>query len=865
MAGRTQGTVAREKLKKMTSGTKPALERLEGRLLLSIDTQETAGPPALAAPARSAPPAQSAPPSPSPSPVPTRQPLSKPIAVRPPVRAPSPRLVIRSASANRRAHEITVTWSAVAGATGYVVERSADARNWSTAGDVAAGVTGFTDTGLPEASTWHYRVRARSASGLWAPSAALSATTATFRTLEAIEFTQRPAQLAPNVERVFVAYGSYKDAFEQPDEAGVRSLARRADDAKQILIFDVETWPIDIRFDQLTRVEQTIAKFQRMVDWARDERPGLKIGFYGDLPRPSLTDFENPANAQAWRAANDYLNERIIPAVDYLFPSYYASLNDPGEWLYAVETNLDEAKRFGKPVYPFIMPVYEFGGLEYIPVDHWEMFLSVLRRKADGMVLWAGPWGPWEQWGASAPWWLEARQLAQVPAPSTTAAPGGSPAPSAPHSLTVRSSGAVLNWADTSDSEDGFMIERSTDGVNFKLVGGTPRNVTTWQDGRISSGGTYHYRVRAFHSFGRSPYSAPAAGGPMSRLAMATNQAEGFDAAAGVAVNWFAVTQIEPGDYLMYRNVDFADGADQLSVDLGVADDRAGQRIEVRLDSLSGPVIGTLTIAGTGSYETIERQTAGVLRTTGVHDLYLVFLPSADGTQRSAAAFVDSFRFARGAPPAQPTRLVANSAGGRVDLSWADNSMDEALFLVERSIDGVNFSTIAVPPADQRNYSDTAIEFGTTYYYRVRAASLNGWSEPSGMDRGVRAVRDGFSVIQAEQFDVSLGVSSTGTTVGHTDDKDYIGFLGVDFGSGARTLAVRHGVANGAEGQTIEVRLHDPTGPLIGTLVTLPTGSYAQMQVQYASIQSIAGVHDVYLVFRGWFGASNMDWFTFLP
>src|SRR5688572_21136157 len=109
----------------MTSRTKPTLERLEGRLLLSIDTPEPADVPA-AAPSPSAPPAQGAP---------ARQPVSRPVAVRPPpARAPSPRLVIRSATAGGRTHEIRVTWGAFAGATGYVVERSADGRNWSTAG-----------------------------------------------------------------------------------------------------------------------------------------------------------------------------------------------------------------------------------------------------------------------------------------------------------------------------------------------------------------------------------------------------------------------------------------------------------------------------------------------------------------------------------------------------------------------------------------------------------------------------------------------------------------------------------------------------------------------------------------------------------
>jgi hypothetical protein len=495
-----------------------------------------------------------------------------------------------------------------------------------------------------------------------------------------------------------------------------------------------------------------------------------------------------------------------------------------------------------------------------LPPDDWLLHMSVLRRSADGMVIWTGPWGPWDE---QLPWWPVTREFVGVPAPSASTAPA--PAPSAPQALSLRASGPVLSWADTSASEDGFIVERSTDGINFKVWGGTARNVTTWQDTRIASGATYHYRVRAFNSFGTSAYSA-AVSGPVSRLALVPNEAERFEAAAGVSIaDGHTVNLIDAGDYLLYRSVDFAGGADQFGVSLGAGDATAGQRIEVRLDSLSGPVIGTLTIAGTGDFDRFTRQTAAVALTTGVHDVYLTFRPSADGTRTTGAAKMDLFQFARGAAPARPTRFVANSAGGRVDLTWADNSMDEANFVVERSTDGLNFATLATLAAGQRSYSDAAIEFGKTYSYRVRAVNSSGRSEPSDVDLGVRTVRDAYSLLQAEQFDVSLGVIPNGTTVGHTDNMDYLGFLGVDLAAGARTIAIRHGVARGAEGQAIEVRLDDPAGPLIGTLVTRPTGTYVDMQIQYATVQSVGGVHDVYLVFRGAFGISNIDWFTFLP
>jgi hypothetical protein len=70
-----------------------------------------------------------------------------------------------------------------------------------------------------------------------------------------------------------------------------------------------------------------------------------------------------------------------------------------------------------------------------------------------------------------------------------------------------------------------------------------------------------------------------------------------------------------------------------------------------------------------------------------------------------------------------PTNLVATPITKyQVDLSWTDNSDTESAFLIERSPDGINgWTQIDVVPADQTTYSDSGLESGTTYYYRVRA------------------------------------------------------------------------------------------------------------------------------------------------
>ena len=65
-----------------------------------------------------------------------------------------------------------------------------------------------------------------------------------------------------------------------------------------------------------------------------------------------------------------------------------------------------------------------------------------------------------------------------------------------------------LSWADNSQNEDGFDIERKTgNGGAFLALTTIPANQNSYTDTNLSDGTTYCYRVRAFNSVGGSPYS----------------------------------------------------------------------------------------------------------------------------------------------------------------------------------------------------------------------------------------------------------------------------------------------------------------------------------------------------------------------
>lgn len=89
---------------------------------------------------------------------------------------------------------------------------------------------------------------------------------------------------------------------------------------------------------------------------------------------------------------------------------------------------------------------------------------------------------------------------------------------------------------------------------------------------------------------------------------------------AGAGLN-----NLKGGDWTCYRNVDFGPGVSNCSTLVAVAEKFAGGTVEFRLGGTDGALIGTLTVASTGGFDTFVIQTIPVTETSGKHDLYVVF------------------------------------------------------------------------------------------------------------------------------------------------------------------------------------------------------------------------------------------------
>ncbi len=85
-----------------------------------------------------------------------------------------------------------------------------------------------------------------------------------------------------------------------------------------------------------------------------------------------------------------------------------------------------------------------------------------------------------------------------------------------------------------------------------------------------------------------------------------------------------ALGYIENGDYVMLKGVDFGDESATEFV-TSVASAGEGGKIELHLDSVTGPIVGTATCPVTGGWQDFVEVTGSVMGAKGKHDLYLRF------------------------------------------------------------------------------------------------------------------------------------------------------------------------------------------------------------------------------------------------
>jgi hypothetical protein len=367
-------------------------------------------------------------------------------------------------------------------------------------------------------------------------------------------------------------------------------------------------------------------------------------------------------------------------------------------------------------------------------------------------------------------------------AATTQALPAQAPAAPSNLSATAATTSQVnLTWTDNSVDESGFKVERSTDGTNFTQVATLGANTASYAVTGLSPSTAYAFRVRASGAGGDSPYSnvataaTPAAQpAPLISEDFASGAANftptgGAWAATGGAYQLTApdTTSTAPvnnrsvhatavsGDFTLDADASVANTSsawNDFAIVFGYQDAnnyyffssnesndggtsgifKVVNGTSTELADVTGPIT-----AGTTYHVRVERAGGqvrayrnGSLAASATDSTFLSGRVGF-GTKGDSATFDNLVVVGSAAPapvaPAAPSGLAATAASSsQINLTWADNSNNEAGFKVERSTDGTNFSQVATVGANVTSYSATGLSPSTAYTFRVRATNAGG-------------------------------------------------------------------------------------------------------------------------------------------
>lgn len=121
-----------------------------------------------------------------------------------------------------------------------------------------------------------------------------------------------------------------------------------------------------------------------------------------------------------------------------------------------------------------------------------------------------------------------------------------------------------------------------------------------------------------------------------------------------------------------------------------------------------------------------------------------------------------------------------------MNVHWTDNSSSETHYRIERSTDGVHFSTIDIVPANTNDYDDQEVQLDTTYYYRVTPFGTAGDGAVSAVASGTSWVAGpkNLHAVVVSSGEVDLTWTNISTTATHlsihcVDDADQFNILDV--------------------------------------------------------------------------------------
>jgi hypothetical protein len=453
-------------------------------------------------------------------------------------------------------------------------------------------------------------------------------------------------------------------------------------------------------------------------------------------------------------------------------------------------------------------------------------------------------------------------------------------------------------------SETGTLTPSDSLHIYYRLDGGTLTEISK-NTGSLSepvcivkglSGTTLELIINgastsADHYYSVDKISVVESTDPFARI-----EAEDFDDKdAGISTSTSRLGSIEPGGWSMYAGLDLT-GAISINASVGTVNSDA--YIEVRLNAVDGPLIGTIVVPNTGNYNSYRTASTYIDELTGIYDVYLVYqtVSSANVCNIDWFQFSDAFVKRPTNPYERFEAEINDGESGTVATATTDVDGNEELGSLEDG-DYIMFSALDIAAADDIDVRvASALDGGVI---EVRLGSVTGdiisfidvpntgsadtWQTVSTRVDHVVGEHDvyfvfrgegsdlfqlnwlqftiyksSFSRLEAEDSDSSYGNLLIGSTSDAEDDGlgsilrftypgNWVQFADVDL-TGAKSVNARY--CTTSDDAFIEVRIDAPDGELIGDIELENTGSFSTWGTANGSVSSVSGVHDVYFVYQ---------------
>ena len=455
---------------------------------------------------------------------------------------------------------------------------------------------------------------------------------------------------------------------------------------------------------------------------------------------------------------------------------------------------------------------------------------------------------------------------------TVTNTPGIPAAPSGLAAGAISNRQIKLSWTDNATNEAGFVIERSTDNVQFVAIGSVGANVNTYLDETaLAASSQYYYRVKATAVAGDSAYSASAsattqaatqqsliaAGSTWKYLDNGTDQGTVWRGNAFVDTTWASgAAQLGYGDGDEATTVNAGPSSHYITTyfrkTFSVADASVLTALNLRLLRDDGAVVylnGTEIYrsnmpTGTVGYQTVASTAVGgtdestffaaalssAPLVSGVNTL-AVEIHQSSGTSSDISFDLELTATSSTGIPAFPSGLSATPvSASQINLLWNDTSTNETGFRIERKSGSGAWTQIGTAGAGVTSFASTGLSASTAYSYRVYAVNAAGNSAYSS---AVTATT--FASSNQAPTVVTPGASTPATVTGKTAA---LSVLGTDDG-GEPALVYTWSVATSPVGAGAPTFSVNGTNASKNTTVTFKAaGSYTLR----ATIKDAAGL-----------------------